>query len=137
MKNKKLNSDNNYNNKIDNIIKNSAIDAANIEKVGAAFLSFGYSTFIPASDIDILEALDKNNTGVTSFNILAFGQKFTALGYLLLYIAASKRLYEKTLANSYGDENNNLLSFQIIRNSYIGSFIVNYLRLIEFTKEEN
>ena len=134
MKTKNSNSNNNFANEIDEIIKNIAIDAANIEKIGATLLSFGYSTFIQASNIDILEALDTNTTGTTSFDILVFGQRFTVLGYLLLYIAAVKRLNEKTLANLYEDEENNLLVFETIKNSYLGSLLLNSLRLVEFIK---
>lgn len=134
MKTKNSNSYNNFANEIDEIIKNTAIDAANIEKIGAVLLSFGYSTFIQASNIDILEALDANTTGRTSFDILVFGQRFTVLGYLLLYIAATKRLNEKTLANLHEGEDNNLLVFETIKNSYLGSLLLNYLRLVEFVK---
>lgn len=134
MKTENSNSDNNFDSKINEIIKNTAIDAANIEKIGAVLLSFGYATFIEAADIDILEALDTNTTGITSFDILVFGQKFTVLGYVLLYIAASKRLNEKALANLHEGEENNLSAFEIIKNAYLGSIILNYLRLVEFTK---
>lgn len=134
MKTENFNSDNNFASGIEEIIKNTAIDAANIEKIGAVLLSFGYATFIEATDIDILEALDANTTGITSFHILVFGQKFTVLGYVLLYIAASKRLNEKTLANLHEDEDNNLSAFEIIKNAYLGSIILNYLRLVEFIK---
>lgn len=134
MKTENSNSYNNFNSKIDEIIKNTAIDAANIEKFGAVLLSFGYVTFIEAADIDILEALDTNTTGITSFDILVFGQKFTVVGYLLLYIAATKRLNEKKLANLHEGEENNLSAFEVIRSAYLGSIILNYLRLVEFIK---
>lgn len=134
MKTENYSSDNNFDSKIDEIIKNTAIDAANIEKLGAVLLSFGYATFIEAAHIDILEALDTNTTGITSFDILVLGQKITVLGYLLLYIAATKRLNEKTLANLHEGEKNNLSAFEIIKNAYLGSIILNYLRLVEFIK---
>lgn len=134
MKNESNNLDNNTNNETDNIIKNTAIDAANTEKAGAILLSLGYATFIKASNIDILEALDANTTGITSFDILTFGQRLTLLGYILLYIAARKRLNEKALANLFNCEENNLLAFEILKNSYLGSIIVNCIRLIQFSK---
>lgn len=134
MKTRNSNSDNNFANEFDEIIKNIAIDAANIEKIGALLLSFGYSNFIQASNIDILDALDTNTTGITSFDILVFGQRFTVLGYLLLYIAATKRLNEKTLENLHKGEENNLFAFERIKNSYLTSIILNYLRLVEFIK---
>ena len=136
MRSENSNSTETITNEIEDIIKNTAIGAANVEKLGALLLSFGYSTFIKASDIDILEVLNKNNTGITSFSILVFGQKFTLLGYILLYIAASKRLNEKTLANLHESEKNDLLAFEAIKNAYIGSIILNYLRLVEFIKLE-
>lgn len=126
--------ENKIENKAEDIIRNTAIDAAKIEKVGAALLSFGYATFIEASNKDILEALDANNTGIRAIDIIIFGQKFTVVGYILLYIAASKRLYEKTLANLEKGETNDLSAFQTIRGAYVGSITLNYLRLIEFYK---
>lgn len=126
--------ENKIENKAEDIIRNTAIDAAKIEKVGAALLSFGYATFIEASNKDILEALDANNTGIRAIDIIIFGQKFTVVGYILLYIAASKRLYEKTLANLEKGETNDLSAFQTIRGAYLGSITLNYLRLIEFYK---
>lgn len=126
--------ENKIENKAEDIIRNTAIDAAKIEKLGAALLSFGYATFIEASNKDILEALDANNTGIRAIDIIIFGQKFTVVGYILLYIAASKRLYEKTLANLEKGETNDLSAFQTIRGAYVGSITLNYLRLIEFYK---
>lgn len=126
--------ENKIENKAEDIIRNTAIDAAKIEKLGAALLSFGYATFIEASNKDILEALDANNTGIRAIDIIIFGQKFTVVGYILLYIAASKRLYEKTLANLEKGETNDLSAFQTIRGAYLGSITLNYLRLIEFYK---
>ena len=50
------------NNNFEQLIKQQDIDLANLEKIGLFFLLYGYSTFVVGANLDILEALDRNNT---------------------------------------------------------------------------
>ena len=51
------------NNNFEQLIKQQDIDLANLEKIGLFFLLYGYSIFVVGANLDILEALDMNNTG--------------------------------------------------------------------------
>ena len=49
-----------------------------MEKVGVAFLVAGYSNYIYAANLDILDAQDRNNTGQNFWrSIFYLSQKFS------------------------------------------------------------
>ena len=77
--------------KIDKYIIEFEVGLANMEKVGVAFLVAGYSNYIYAANLDILDAQDRNNTGETSEEAFLFSQKLVLLGYTLLWIVSSQR----------------------------------------------
>lgn len=90
--------------KIDKYIIEFEVSLANMEKVGVAFLVAGYSNYIYATNLDILDAQNRNNTGKTSEEAFLFSQKLVLLGYILLWIVALRRTYVKELSNIYRDE---------------------------------
>ncbi|WP_242984719.1 hypothetical protein [Clostridium taeniosporum] len=66
------------NNNTDNIetyLKNLDITLPNLEKIGAALVSIGYSIFLSAANLDIADALDINNSEISPFSIFLSGQK--------------------------------------------------------------
>ena len=121
----------------ENIVKyiiNLEVSLGNMEKVGVAFLVAGYSNYIYAANLDILDAQDRNNTGETSEAAFLFSQKLVLLGYILLWIVASERVYAKELSNTYRGEDNDLVAYQNVANSYLISVFANLLRLEAFNK---
>ena len=126
--------DNDEKEKIDRYIMNFEVSLANMEKVGVAFLVAGYSNYIYAANLDILDAQDRNNTGQTSEETFLFSQKLVLLGYILLWIVASGRVNIKDVSNIYRGENNDLVAYQNVANSYLISVFANLLRLEAFNK---
>ena len=126
--------DNDEKEKIDRYIMNFEVSLANMEKVGVAFLVAGYSNYIYAANLDILDAQDRNNTGQTSEETFLFSQKLVLLGYILLWIVASGRINIKDVSNIYRGENNDLVAYQNVANSYLISVFANLLRLEAFNK---
>ena len=126
--------DNNEQEKVEQYIINLEVSLGNMEKVGVAFLVAGYSNYIYAANLDILDAQDRNNTGQTSEEVFLFSQKLVLLGYILLWIVASERVYAKELSNTYREENNDLVAYQNVADSYLISIFANSMRLEAFNK---
>ncbi|MEN8077449.1 hypothetical protein ABFP60_10825 [Clostridioides difficile] len=138
MKSKEKNNKNNKEcNNIENYITNLDISLGNMEKIGVVFLIAGYANYIFAANLDILEALDENNTGQSPEEAFVFGQKLVLLGYILLFIVASKRLNEKEFRNTYNNENNNLNPYFSISYSYLLSVVANLIRFEAFVQLDN
>lgn len=123
--------------KIDKHIIEFEVSLANMEKVGVAFLVAGYSNYIYATNLDILDAQNRNNTGKTSEEAFLFSQKLVLLGYILLWIVALRRTYVKELSNIYRDEKNDITAYQNVASSYLISIIVNSMRLQAFNTLNN
>ena len=126
--------DNDEKENIDKYITSVEVSLGNMEKVGVAFLVAGYSNYIYAANLDILDAQDRNNTGQTSEETFLFSQKLVLLGYILLWIVASGRVNIKDVSNIYRGENNDLVAYQNVANSYLISVFANLLRLEAFNK---
>ncbi len=105
-----------------------------MEKVAVAFLVAGYSNYIYAANLDILDAQDRNNTGETSEEAFLFSQKLVLLGYILLWIVASARANIKEISNIYNNERNDIAAYQNVANSYALSIFANVMRLEAFNK---
>ena len=52
----------------------------------------------------------------------------------MLWIGASERVYAKELSNTYRGEDNDLVAYQNVANSYLISVFANLLRLEAFNK---
>lgn len=131
------NSNNKEYKSIEDYITNLDIGLANMEKIGVVFLIAGYANYIFAANLDILEALDENNTGQSPEDAFVFGQKLVLLGYILLFIVASKRLNEKQFRNTYNNENNNLNPYFSVSCSYLLSVVANLIRFEAFVQLDN
>lgn len=124
--------DKSENEKMKNYIMELEVSLGNIEKVAIAFLVAGYANYIYAANLDILDAQDKNNTGDTPEEVFLFSQKLVLIGYVIIWIVASKRVYAKGLSNIYEEEKNDLVAYQNVADSYLMSIFANSLRLQAF-----
>lgn len=117
---------------IEEYIKKLDINLADLEKIGVFFILLGYSFYILAANLDILEALEKNNTETTPTDIFIFGQRFVVVGYIILYIVALKRVDERKIRNIYIDGEYILDPYFLVATSYLFSIIANIIRLEAF-----
>ena len=122
------------NNNFEQLIKQQDIDLANLEKIDLFFLLYGYSIFVVGANLDILDAQDRNNTGETSEEAFLFSQRLVLLGYTLLWIVSLQRIYVKNLSNTYRGEDNDIIAFQKVADSYLISIFANTMRLQAFDK---
>lgn len=132
---KKDNKDNNNEN-IEDYIKNLDINIANLEKVGIFFILYGYSFYILACNLDILEALEENNTEIMPIDVFRFGQRFVVLGYIIMYIVSLNRTNERNIRNFYTNESYNIDFYNLVSTSYLFSIIANIIRLEAFLQIE-
>ena len=124
------------NNNFEQLIKQQDIDLANLEKIDLFFLLYGYSIFVVGANLDILEALDRNNTGYIPDSVTLYGQELVLTGYILLFIVASKRVAEKAFRNKVTEENYDLGPYNLIATAYFLSVIANSLRVQAFAQIE-
>ncbi|MCQ2969692.1 MAG: hypothetical protein MJ191_06215 [Clostridium sp.] len=124
------------NNNFEELIRKQDIALANLEKVGLFFLLYGYSLFVVGANLDILEALDINNTGYLPDTITLYGQQLILTGYIILFIVASNRIAEKAFRNEVTNENHDLGPYKRIANAYFLSIIANSLRVKAFEEIE-
>lgn len=136
MKKKNNNSENNKQEKspIEEYLDNLDISLSNIEKIGAFFLSLAYSLFILGSNLDILEILDTNNTGISPDDVFLYGEEFILLGYIILWGVSYNRLKVKIYENNNTDDNISLEPYNKIEISYALSVIANAIRLDGFAE---
>lgn len=120
--------------KIEQDIIKFEVNLGNIEKVGIAFLVVGYSNYIYAINLEILDAQDRNNTGKTPEEAFLFSQNLVVIGYILLWIVSSQRVYAKELNNTYRGEENDLVEYENISTSYLISIFANVMRLESFNR---
>lgn len=109
---------------------------ANIEKVSVAILIIGYTGYIYASNLDILEAREENNTGELPETAFINSQKGVLLGYILLFIVAVIRVKSEILNNQYRDEDNDINGYNLVAYSYFISVIANLIRFEAFINIE-
>ena len=112
-----------------NYIRPIDLKLANLEKIGASLLVIGYLGYIYASNIDILEIQDINNTGQIPEVVLVNAQKIVYLGYIILAIVAGNKINEKILRINLNNESIPLSPYYQVFYSYILSVFAHYMRL--------
>ena len=122
----------NSNNDIEEYIKNAEISLANLEKVGALFLSIGYFSFFIGANLDILDILDINDTGRSPDKTFFEGQSVTVIGYSLLWIVAKNRVDVDILKKKYTGDSEGTLPHEKLAAAYSISIFANLLRLESF-----
>ena len=122
---------------IEEFIRNLDINLAELERTGATFISIGYAFFAYAANVDIHDLLTNNNTDVASAGITLQGQQLVLLGYIFLWVVATKRVYSRNLRNTQMEETINVSPYVKLSNSYLLSTFANALRLEAFTEIAN
>ncbi len=93
--------------------------------------------FAYAANVDIHDLLTNNNTDVASARITLHGQQLVLLGYIFLWVVATKRVYSRNLRNTHMEETINVSPYVKLSNSYLLSTFANALRLEAFTEIAN
>lgn len=114
---------------INNYITNLDISIAELEKVAVTVITLGYSQFFFGAEVDILDAKGINYQKLLADDITYHGQILVFWGYVLTFIVASKRVYEKSLRNNNTEDNFEITAFEKLRDSYYFSIISNFIRL--------
>lgn len=122
---------------IEDFIKALDISIADLERIGALFLTFGYSNFFRGANLDIMDALDINNTGESPDEVTLFGQQLVLIGYTFLYIVSVKRIEEKAFINANTEEKINLSPYKRIADAYFISVFANSIRVQAFAEIAN
>ena len=117
---------------IESFIDKFDIDIAEMEKVGAILLVLGYSNFYFGAQVDIDETLGINFYHDNPDLITLFAQELVLTGYVILFIVAMKRYWEKTIRVNGSNTNADLSPYMAIVNSYFLSVIANSVRLENF-----
>lgn len=114
---------------LEEYFKQLDIKFATLEKFGSSLLVIGYFLFIHGANIDILDSLDRNNTGETASSVTLFGAQLILVGYTILFIVAYDRLEEKKLQNELLSQNTNLTPYENLYHSYLLSIFINIIRV--------
>lgn len=113
-------------------LKNLELALADLEKIGALFISFGYLNFFSAANLDTLNILDINNTGRTPEEVFIYGQELITIGYTILWIVSINRYSEELFRINNAEETFLLPAFQQLKESYLISLFANLYRLDAF-----
>lgn len=113
-------------------IKNLDISLAHLEQLGIIFIVVGYLDFYDAANLDILEALEINNTGKHPDEEVLYGQFLILIGYILLWIVSVDRVNEKSSRNSNDNENFYIPAYVQVADSYLLSVLAHAMRLHTF-----
>ena len=127
-------SENDIFNSIDEFLKNVDISLSELEKAGTIFIIFGYSNLFYSADLDILETKGINNTNILPSESTFRGQQFVVLGYILLWIVATKRLQQIEKKNKYKKDKKSVSPYQLVANAYLVSVFANLSRLNAFNE---
>ena len=119
-------------NSIDKFLKNIDISLAELEKAGTLFIIFGYSNLFYSADLDILETKGINNTNTLPSEATYKGQQYVVLGYILLWIVATKRLQQVKEKNKYKKHKKPIYPYESVSNAYLVSVFANLSRLNSF-----
>ena len=124
----------NSNDNLDNYLEELDLTLANLEKIGAIFLSLGYYTISIGANLDALEILKINNTGESPEKTFFYGQSLTVIGYILLWIVSINRINVNILKNQYTDAHINLSPYRKLSSAYSLSVFANLIRLDAFAE---
>lgn len=127
-------SENDILNSIDEFLKNVDISLSELEKAGTIFIIFGYSNLFYSADLDILETKGINNTNILPSESTFRGQQFVVLGYILLWIVATKRLQQIEKKNKCKKDKKSVSPYQLVANAYLVSVFANLSRLNAFNE---
>ena len=117
---------------IENYIRELDLETEKLEIIGASLNALGYLIISYGADIDIYDIITNNEVDTTSAEVTLFGQLIIVIGYLILLVVSTRRVYTRKLRNEYLNENNFISSYEKLETSYLLSTFSNYLRLEAF-----
>ena len=117
---------------IEDYIRKLDLETEELEIIGASLNALGYLIISYGADIDIYDIITNNEVDTTSAEVTLFGQLIILIGYLILLVVSTRRVYTRQLRNEYLNENNYISSYKKLETSYLLSTFSNYLRLEAF-----
>lgn len=123
---------NEFINCIEEYIKNLDLSVADLEALGASLNALGYLVIYYGARTETCDLLTNNEVDITPAKLLLLGQVIIVVGYLILWLASTKRFYSIKLQVDYLERLRWLSSYKKLERSYIISSFANFLRLEAF-----
>ena len=117
---------------IEEYIRKLDFDTERLETLAASLNALGYLLISYGAKIDIYDIVTNNEVDTTSAEVTVLGQLIIVIGYILLWIVSTRRVYARVLRNEYLDETNFVPSYKKLETSYLLSIFANLVRLEAF-----
>ncbi len=121
-----------FNEYIEEYIRKLDFDTERLETLAASLNALGYLLISYGAKIDIYDIVTNNEVDTTSAEVTVLGQLIIVIGYILLWIVSTRRVYARVLRNEYLDETNFVPSYKKLETSYLLSIFANLVRLEAF-----
>ena len=121
-----------FNEYIEEYIRKLDFDTERLETLGASLNALGYLLISYGAKIDIYDIVTNNEVDTTSAEVTVLGQLIIVIGYILLWIVSTRRVYARVLRNEYLEETNFVPSYKKLETSYLLSVFANLVRLEAF-----
>lgn len=121
-----------FNEYIEEYIRKLDFDTEKLETLAASLNALGYLLISYGAKIDIYDIVTNNEVDTTSAEVTVLGQLIIVIGYILLWIVSTRRVYARVLRNEYLEETNFVPSYKKLETSYLLSIFANLVRLEAF-----
>ena len=121
-----------FNEYIEEYIRKLDFDTERLETLAASLNALGYLLIVYGAKIDIYDIVTNNEVDTTSAEVTVLGQLIIVIGYILLWIVSTRRVYARVLRNEYLEETNFVSSYKKLETSYLLSVFANLVRLEAF-----
>ena len=121
-----------FNEYIEEYIRKLDFDTERLETLAASLNALGYLLISYGAKIDIYDIVTNNEVDTTSAEVTVLGQLIIVIGYILLWIVSTRRVYARVLRNEYLEETNFVPSYKKLETSYLLSVLANLVRLEAF-----
>lgn len=121
-----------FNEYIEEYIRKLDFDTERLETLAASLNALGYLLISYGAKIDIYDIVTNNEVDTTSAEVTVLGQLIIVIGYILLWIVSTRRVYARVLRNEYLEETNFVSSYKKLETSYLLSVFANLVRLEAF-----
>ena len=121
-----------FNEYIEEYIRKLDFDTERLETLAASLNALGYLLIVYGAKIDIYDIVTNNEVDTTSAEVTVLGQLIIVIGYILLWIVSTRRVYARVLRNEYLEETNFVPSYKKLETSYLLSVLANLVRLEAF-----
>ena len=106
-----------FNEYIEEYIRKLDFDTERLETLAASLNALGYLLISYGAKIDIYDIVTNNEVDTTSAEVTVLGQLIIVIGYILLWIVSTRRVYARMLRNEYLDETNFITSYKKLETS--------------------